>query len=172
MRKNIIVTILFVIASGCGTSPGTTDSPDAGVSDCQTNPDANIPDAKPMPASPPCPFVCGGGNVNVAQDGSTTCASNGAACTAVSCSTVWTPADRLVCDPIRSQDGSTYVGRSNDCMVQRPDGTWSACYTSGTAWFCVETCTGNDVLSCPDPNSENCTCTEPSGTSFACLSSV
>lgn len=168
--RNII--FISIVAAACGSAPGTTDSPDAGVSDCRTNPDANAPDAKPTPTLAPCPFVCGGGEVAVAQDGSTSCAGTGMSCASVPCSTVWTPADRLVCDPIRSQDGSTYVGRSNDCMVQHRDGTWAACYTDGPTWFCAETCTGTDTLSCSDPNSESCTCTKANGDTFACISSV
>lgn len=174
MRKFNIVFIIatVVVATGCGSTPGT-DSPDAGTSDCRTNPDAGVSDAKPVPPLAPCPFVCGGNEVVVASDGSATCANSTTACAPEQpCSAVFTHADRLVCDSIRAQDGTTFVGLSNDCMVQRRDGTWTACYTAGPAWFCAETCTGSNVLTCPDPNNESCTCTKPNGDTFGCISSV
>jgi hypothetical protein len=110
-----------------------------------------------------CPFVCPG--EEVAPYGDHLRCSGGEECAAEpDCATAWTLADRLECDPIRTADGTAFIGRSNNCIVERIGGTLTAC-TMAPMPECATTCDAGGVVTC---TVTSCWCTTPSGGAFDC----
>jgi hypothetical protein len=116
----------------------------------------------------PCPFVCPGTEIAPEGDHYRCVGTIGELCAAEpDCSApgLWTLADRLDCDPARTEDGAAYLGRTNNCAVETRQGDYIPCVGGPSEPSCLSSCAGG-VVTC---DGEGCWCTDATGGQYGCV---